>query len=262
MHQQIVQTILPSRLYHNLRYLKNSLEIKLTNGKKLPRQNLKLASARKFDPLFKNSFKNFKSIVLPYKTEFKFPLGFVYNGQFEAVDFEIYWSMIRKFKPNLIIEIGSGHSTQLAVKALKKNRKGKIVVVDPAPQRNLPKEAEHQKSKVENVDPKIYKRLTINDILFIDSSHTAGEAKYHVEKILPNLKKGVLIHHHDIYYPYKAKFGEEKVVLNFYSKARSYAVLTSSSWLHSNHRGSLLKAIPSFKYNMYRTGASLWTIKV
>ncbi|HEY5600465.1 MAG TPA: class I SAM-dependent methyltransferase [Patescibacteria group bacterium] len=253
---------LPPNFYSQIRYLKNSLIIRMTGGKIFKQTKLlQAAKNTKYEALFQNSLQNFSLIVKNFKNEFNFPLGFVYNGQFESVDFEIYYSVIRKYKPDLIIEIGSGHSTHLAVKALKKNRKGKVIVIDPSPQRDLP-EVDHIKGKVENADLKIFRQLKKNDILFIDSSHTAKEANYHIKKILPNLKSGVLVHHHDIFYPYKAKYGEEKVILNYYSKSNIYVVLLGSSWMHYYAREKILKLVPSFKYNLNRTSGSVWTFKI
>ena len=45
-----------------------------------------------------------------------------------------------------------------------------------------------------------------NDILFVDSTHvlkTGSDVHYEIFHILPNLKAGVIVHFHDIQYPFE-----------------------------------------------------------
>ncbi len=51
-----------------------------------------------------------------------------------------------------------------------------------------------------------FSTLNKNDILFIDSTHvlkTASDVHYELFSILPSLNKGVLVHFHDIQYPFE-----------------------------------------------------------
>ena len=47
---------------------------------------------------------------------------FVDNGAFESVDAEVLYAMIRGAKPKRVLEIGSGWSTLLSLRALAANR--------------------------------------------------------------------------------------------------------------------------------------------
>ncbi len=52
----------------------------------------------------------------------------------------------------------------------------------------------------------MFKKLEENDILFIDSSHVAkvgSDVMYEYFDILPVLKSGVIIHVHDMFYPFE-----------------------------------------------------------
>jgi hypothetical protein len=52
----------------------------------------------------------------------------------------------------------------------------------------------------------VFERLEENDILFLDSSHvskTGSDVNYYLFEILPVLKPGVLVHVHDILYPFE-----------------------------------------------------------
>jgi len=58
------------------------------------------------------------------------------------------------------------------------------------------------KTFIQDVDPALFDALGENDILFIDSRHvckTGSDVNHIFFKILPRLKKGVLIHFHDIF---------------------------------------------------------------
>ena len=47
---------------------------------------------------------------------------YIKNKFFEHGDAEIYYQLIRQLKPKKILEIGSGHSTLIALEAIKNNR--------------------------------------------------------------------------------------------------------------------------------------------
>src|SRR6185295_14291779 len=62
------------------------------------------------------------------------------------------------------------------------------------------------RSLVQDVPLKIFDVLEANDILFIDSSHVCkvGSDVYHeLFRILPRLRPGVIIHFHDIFWPFE-----------------------------------------------------------
>jgi predicted O-methyltransferase YrrM len=139
-------------------------------------------------------------------------MEFFYNNRyFESGDAEFLYNMIRFFKPRRILEIGSGHSTLMAVNAVQANR-----VVDPDYICEHiciePYEAKWLKNlnvqlirePVERIDKLMFGELDRNDILFIDSSHIIrpqGDVLFEYLEILPILKPGVLIHIHDIFTP-------------------------------------------------------------
>ena len=53
------------------------------------------------------------------------------NPAFGKKDALIYYSMLRELKPELVVEVGAGYSTLIAVDALEKNGKGSVICVDP-----------------------------------------------------------------------------------------------------------------------------------
>lgn len=224
----------------------------------------------RYKVLFDQSSQNFEDIVEPYLDEMKWPLGRVYNGNFESIDCDLYYSIIRKFKPEIIIEIGTGNSALFALEAMKRNKKGRILTIDPEPRIKLPKGIKQIKLKVEEVPLSLFYELGENDILFIDSSHTTVEASYHVKHVFPILKSGVLIHHHDILFPYdiyfgddKQRFAEQDVLLDFYLANKDiYQIITSAAFVCHLEFEKVKKIIKTFEHNLFRRPGSLWTKKV
>jgi len=131
------------------------------------------------------------------------------NGFLPGLDIIGIYGIISKYKPANYIEIGSGNSTKVAKKAITDNHLiTKITSIDPFPRANI----DHLADKVirepfENISDNsfIIETLNENDILFIDNSHRVfpnSDATICFLELLPYLKKGVIVHIHDIYLPY------------------------------------------------------------
>ncbi len=59
--------------------------------------------------------------------------------------------------------------------------------------------------KAQEISADAYTHLDDGDMLFIDSTHTVkpgSEVNYLLFEVLPQLKKGVFVHFHDIYFPF------------------------------------------------------------
>lgn len=133
-----------------------------------------------------------------------------WNNEFlPGLDIVGIYGMIATQKPKKYIEIGSGNSTKVARKAIKDNDLDtQIISIDPYPRANI----DHLSDKVirqpfENLDDIqfVIDELEENDILFIDNSHRVfpnSDAMICFLELLPVLKKGVIVHIHDIYLPY------------------------------------------------------------
>ena len=175
------------------------------------------------------------------------------NEGFGPVDAEIFYSMIRQRRPATLIEIGAGNSSLLAQKALELNRNeghpGRHVAVEPYPPEYVRRLAEAGcleliERKVQSVQLSTFEALAANDILFIDSSHVAklgSDVLYEMLEIIPRLRTGVLVHIHDIFFPYvypkhwfyeKKRFWNEQFLLQaFLAFNASFHVLWSSSYM-------------------------------
>ncbi|MEO7275729.1 MAG: class I SAM-dependent methyltransferase [Vicinamibacterales bacterium] len=125
------------------------------------------------------------------------------------------YSMIRRFQPQRIVEIGSGFSSAVMLDTNERfmSRRMHLTFIEPDSQRlrqllraeDYPT-VEILEMPIQRVDTAVVERLAANDILFVDSSHVskAGSDLNHILfELLPRLAPGVLIHFHDIPYPFE-----------------------------------------------------------
>jgi hypothetical protein len=135
------------------------------------------------------------------------------NGTFPGGDAMFVGAMMRTYRPERIIEIGSGNSTACMLDWAERLdfKDLKITCVEPDPirlKRNLRSADKVQiiESMVQDVDLSIFDDLRPNDVLFIDSTHvlkTGSDVHFELFHILPRLADGVIIHFHDCAYPFE-----------------------------------------------------------
>jgi predicted O-methyltransferase YrrM len=140
------------------------------------------------------------------RTEFR-----LNNGSFESGDAEYLYQLIRAKKPKRIIEIGSGHSTLIAQRAVRRNREEiggyecDHICIEPFEAPWLEQAGVTViRERVESVDTGLFARLATDDLLFIDSSHMIrpqGDVVTEYLEVLPSLRPGVLVHVHDVFSP-------------------------------------------------------------
>jgi predicted O-methyltransferase YrrM len=142
---------------------------------------------------------------------------------YTELDALILYMKLREIKPKKYLEIGSGLSTYYCSLAAKKNKKEdaplKIKCIEPYPFEKLYSipDIEIIKDEVQNINKEHFTALEKGDVLFIDSSHVLkidGDVAYIYLEILPILKPGVIIHIHDIPFPYNTPYPAEQWVLD------------------------------------------------
>lgn len=158
------------------------------------------------------------------------------------------------------------------------NYECELVAIDPHPSRVLrsgfPGLLRLITEKVESVDVEEFYTLNEGDILFIDSSHVlkiGNDVWYLYNEILPSLRKGVLVHVHDVFlpmnYPKKwvikqGRFWNEQYVLKaFLTFNTCYEVLLAMSYMHVKHPDALEKAFSSYDRHRVWPG-SFWIRKI
>lgn len=186
------------------------------------------------------------------------------NGAFESGDAEFWYAVVRHFKPQRIIEVGSGNSTLMARRAILRNREDdpgyrcRHTCVEPYEMDWLEQcGVEVIRRRVEELEPSFFAVLEENDILFIDSSHMIrpqGDVLFEFLQVLPTLAAGVIVHVHDIFTPRdylakwivtEGKFWNEQYLLEaFLSHNRDWQVLAALNFLQHSQPQGLRRVCP------------------
>lgn len=151
------------------------------------------------------------------------------NDSFGFVSAAVLHSMIREYKPRSIIEVGSGNSTLVSARAVDMNHaeghSATLTAVEPYPKdvilRGFPGLTRLVKSRAQDVAIDLFLGLNENDVLFIDGSHyvkTLGDVVFLFLDVIPRLRRGVLIHVHDIFFPYDYPIPWLREAGTFYSE--------------------------------------------
>jgi len=125
---------------------------------------------------------------------------------FARLDAAIAYVLIRDLSPHRVIEIGSGHSTRFICLAVRDGAlTTRFTAIDPAPRATIAGLAiEFRRETLDRAPLSLFDDLGPNDVLFVDSSHVlmpGTDVDVIVNRILPRLAKGVVVHFHDIFLP-------------------------------------------------------------
>ncbi len=190
--------------------------------------------------------------------------------------------VIRHYKPKRIIEVGSGFSSAVMLDTNDLFFDGKIAhtFIEPHPQRLYTLLTEKDKANttiheknIQTVDKSVFAQLQENDILFIDSTHVSkadSDVNKIIFEILPLLPKGVLIHFHDIFYPFQYPkdwvlgwqgFGwnEAYLLRSFLMFNNDFKVVLFNTYLEHFEENWFKENMPKCLLNK---GGSIWIKKV
>lgn len=130
---------------------------------------------------------------------------------FPRLDAAIAYVLVRERRPARIVEIGSGHSTRFLARAIADGGLAtRLTAVDPAPRAGLDGLAVEwrrgllQEVLAETGAASPLAALTAGDFLMIDSSHVlmpGSDVDLLLNRVLPLLPAGVLVHVHDVFLP-------------------------------------------------------------
>ena len=196
--------------------------------------------------------------------------GYLHNSFYPTPDAEIYASMILDYKPDQIIEVGSGFSTLIAKKIKNLNRMNfKIQIIDPEPRTDIENDADKIMYKyVEDIN---ISEMAITDhtLFFIDSSHIIrglGDVPHLYCKIISNLPSDTLIHVHDIFLPYEypitylKRFYTEQYILHaLLAHSTRYEIVFTTHYLTRKYPEEMQKTFGSIVGTHNRFfGGSFW----
>lgn len=217
---------------------------------------------------------------MPFKAEKQNNFRYNFeNPYYSYTDAIILYSFIRHFKPRRIIEIGSGFSSavMLDTNEIFFNNEIDLTFIDPYPERLeslLTKDDTERttliKTDVQVISLDVFKKLESGDILFIDSTHvskTGSDVNYILFEILPILNPGVLIHFHDIFYPFEYpkewvykgfNWNEDYILKAFLMYNQKFEIKVFSEYLHKHHK-DIFSQLPLTYLN---PGGNLWIEKL
>lgn len=177
------------------------------------------------------------------------------NGMFGGADASVYQAIVRRFKPRRVVEVGAGFSTaRLLDTAEAFLPELQITCIEPYPDRLLallePNDrVELIAAPVQDVPISTLVALESSDILFIDSTHVAkagSDVVWLLLRVLPRLQKGVLVHIHDVFWPFEypgewlragRSWNEDYFLHAFLCHNDAWSIELFSSWVWHHHSG-------------------------
>ena len=205
------------------------------------------------------------------------------NDYYPHSDAIFLYLVLRNFRPARVVEVGSGYSSAVMLDTNEHylNGQTQFTFIEPFPNRLYSLLGEEDKKnnrieekKVQDADIKIFDELEENDILFIDSSHvskTGSDVNYLLFEVLPRLKKGVLIHFHDVFFPFEYPkhwvtsfykgFGwnEAYLLRSFLMYNNSFEIILFNTFLQKFNEAWFKENMP---LTLEGTGGSIWIKKI
>lgn len=200
------------------------------------------------------------------------------NGGLSLLDAFVLYAVVRARKPLLMVEIGGGDSTLIALEALAANRAeghpGRLLCVEPYPRPMLRAVSRPDFELVEMPVQEVpLARLEGADIIFIDSSHVSkigSDVNHEMFEIVPRAKVGCLIHWHDIVLPTNywrdwtrsgGQFWNESYLLHAFLLFNSaFAVRWAARFMKLRHEERLTRFAPYLRPEHRLT--SFWVERV
>jgi hypothetical protein len=136
------------------------------------------------------------------------------NTWFTNADALLYALMLLEHRPERVVEVGSGFSSALGldVDDLLLHGTTRFTFIEPDAERLRellsPTDLRGRllETPVQDVPWEVFESLRANDILMVDGSHilkAGSDVQYLVDEVFPRLPSGVLIHVHDVFWPFE-----------------------------------------------------------
>jgi len=221
--------------------------------------------------------------LLPFLTTAPFPdeedASFHYafqNPSYSFGDGSVLHAMLRLYRPKRFIEIGSGYSSACTFDTVQQflNGECRLTFIEPYPQllRDCLRDVKDNicilDKPVQEVDLKVFDELESGDILFIDSTHilrTGSDVCFELFEILPRLAQGVLVHFHDMFWPFEyprqwvvdenRSWNELYAMRAFLTNNHAWRFIIFNDYLTKLELRMIQTTYPKFLQN---SGGSLW----
>ncbi|MGH3870097.1 MAG: class I SAM-dependent methyltransferase [Pseudonocardiaceae bacterium] len=174
------------------------------------------------------------------------------NTMYGCADSTIYAAILRRFRPHAVVEVGSGFSTAVLLDVAAADKfETAVTCIEPYPKRLesilVPEDnVTLLRQPVQEVPVSHFELLRAGDVIFIDSTHVAkagSDVCWLLLRVLPLLSPGVLVHVHDIFWPFtypeswlrEGRDWNESYLLNaLLIDTMRWEIVLFSSWLWQN----------------------------
>ena len=202
------------------------------------------------------------------------------NTMFLQTDAVMLYLFLRRFRPPRVVEVGSGFSSAVMLDTL--DRFGpeacELTFIEPFPDRLLglvDPDADPRVTLVRRTVQQTgfapFARLQAGDLLFIDSSHVVkcgSDVQMLLFDVLPRLPAGVLVHFHDIFFPFEypadwvehGRYWNEAYFLRaFLAGNRDWEIALWNHYANREFGDLLAERLPAVQKNL---GGSLYLRKL
>jgi hypothetical protein len=168
------------------------------------------------------------------------------NDWFPPVDAALLYGLLALCNPRWYVEVGSGHSTRFARRAIRDHGlRTRILSIDPCPRAEVDELCDEVlRQRLEELDLGKIRPLAREDLVFVDSSHRAfqnSDVTVFFLEVLPALPPGLVFGLHDIFLPqdypphWRERLYSEQYLLACYLSggASGDEVLAPLNYLHS-----------------------------
>jgi hypothetical protein len=206
---------------------------------------------------------------------------FLRNQNYESVDAELLYAILRARKPRRVLELGSGYTTLLIGAACRRNAEDgtatEHVAFDPFPRAQIfgaapPPPTRFEPTSATDVPLDAFRELRAGDVLFVDTTHTVklgSDVNYIVLDVLPMLAPGVVVHFHDVFLPWEYPrqwfetmqyyWAEQYLLQAFLAFNDAFEVILPAQALAREHPDRLGAVVPSFAAGV--SPGAIWLLR-
>jgi hypothetical protein len=176
---------------------------------------------------------------------------------YTEIDALTLYLMLRQHKPRRYLEVGSGVSTYYCSLAAAQNEKEgyplRVECLEPYPYDQLYTipGIHVQVTEAQNTELALFQTLEADDVLFIDSSHVVkidGDVSYLYLEVLPSLKPGVLVHIHDVPFPYNIPYPATHWIMERAWPMYWTEAMLLQAFLCFNERFEIILSLPMLRH--------------
>lgn len=203
-----------------------------------------------------------------------------WNHYFAKTDALILYGVMRRHRPQRVIEVGSGFSSAAMLDIDERHLGGQteFTFIEPDTVRLDPILTPADRARcrvvrqiVQDVPLDTFAALQEDDVLFIDSSHVAkigSDVNHLLFRVLPRLRPGVLVHVHDMFFPFEypidfyrdgRAWNEVHLMRAFLMYNTAFRPLFFGAYAAKRFADQLRRTVPQFDRSL--TG-SLWLRRV